>query len=99
MFGGHWSSPCGDTKYLTYQVALQNHVIEESSNFMGWISSWYITTKFGDHRYCSSSSSSRDIMFLVYHVIKQNHLIKGSGNYKNGGPPRYVTMVLEIQSF
>ena len=86
MFGGHWSIPCGDTKYLTYQVTLQNHVIEESSDFMGWISSWYIIIKFGDHRYCSSSS--RDIMFLVYHVIKQNHLIKGSGNYKNGGPSR-----------
>ena len=40
----HWSSASGDINYLTCHVALQNHVIEGSSNFMSGSSSWYMTT-------------------------------------------------------
>ena len=44
MFGGHWSSACGDIMYLTCHMTLQYHVIEGSSNFMSRSSSWDIAT-------------------------------------------------------
>ena len=34
MFGGQWSSASRVIKYLKCHLTLQNHVIEESSNFM-----------------------------------------------------------------
>ena len=35
----HWSSASGNIKYLTIHLTLQNHLIEESSNFISGSSS------------------------------------------------------------
>ena len=43
MFGGHWSSPSEDIKFLIYIRPLKT-VMEGSSNSMSENSSWYITT-------------------------------------------------------
>ena len=40
----HWSSASGNIKYLTIHLTLQNHLIEEPSNFISGSSSWHITT-------------------------------------------------------
>ena len=34
MFGDHWSSVSGNTKYLIFHVTSQNHLIEGSCKFM-----------------------------------------------------------------
>ena len=44
MFGEHWSSATGDIKYLICQVTSQDHVIEESCDFMSGSSSLFDTT-------------------------------------------------------
>ena len=75
--GSHWSSVSGYIKYLLSQMTSQNHVIEESSNFMSWSSLRYVTTTW-------SSLLAIGIVevetFLVCQVIKQGHMIKGSGD-------------------
>ena len=43
MFGGHWSSPSEDIKFLIYIRPLKT-AMEGSSNSMSENSSWYITT-------------------------------------------------------
>ena len=74
IFGDHWSSESDDMKYLTCHVTSQNHMTDQSSNFMSGSSSWYVTSlQFGGHRYCNI----RDKMFLVCRVIEQDHIIKG----------------------
>ena len=37
-----WSIASGDIKYLVCHVTSLNHVIEESGNFMGRSSSWFV---------------------------------------------------------
>ena len=77
MFGSDWSSACKDIKYLICHVTSQNHVIDGSSNFVSWSSSWYVTIL--------SCLVARNFvlvetkMLLVCHVIKINHVDKGSG--------------------
>ena len=44
MLGDHQSGASGDMKYEICRVSSQNHVIEESCNYLSGCSSWYITT-------------------------------------------------------
>ena len=43
MFGGHWSTTNGDTKYLICHVSSIRQVSEGSSNLMNGSSSLYVT--------------------------------------------------------
>ena len=60
----------------------QNHVIEQSSNFMSASSSWYVTTLLS----LVPIGIVEVEMFLVCNGIKQYHTIKGSGYYNNRSP-------------
>lgn len=64
-------SPCVReyVKYI-FQVMLQDHIIRDSSDFMG--GGW-----FGGHKHCDKV----DISFLIYHVTSRDHVLKVLSNF------------------
>ena len=44
IFGHHWSSASGNTKYLIFYVTSQNHLIEGSCKFVNKTSLLSVTT-------------------------------------------------------
>ena len=81
IYGGHWSSGNGDITYLICRLFSQDHVIENSNDWMGaphllsppWQS--LVVSHFGSRG-----------MFLVCRVIWQDHVVKGYFRFQEKRP-------------
>ena len=58
----------------------QKHGIGELSNFISWISSWYVTTQ---PSLVAIGIAVPETIFLVCRLIKQGHVIKRSAEYND----------------
>ena len=71
MFGGNRSSGRVNIRYLNYPVTSQDHMIEESRDFVGGNSSLYATTQLS----MVANDNAVVEMFLICQAISPNHVI------------------------